>query len=355
VDSPTTESGFRAQDGTSRARSLRAAAAAYQAPILRTSLWQVATSFLPFVITCAAMHAGLAAGLPYWAVLPLVIPAAGLVVRIFIIQHDCGHGAYFRSRRANDALGRLCSLITFTPYGNWRRQHAAHHGNWNNLDRRQSGADIYSTCLTVSEYRRLGRWRRLAFQAIRTPLVMHVLIPPLIFLLLYRFPFDTPRTWRRERISVYATNLALLAVAGGLGMALGFRAVLLVQLPIVALAGILGVWLFSIQHRFQGAVWTRQEGWTMEAASLEGSSYLKLPALLHWFTGNIGFHHVHHLNPRVPNYRLRACHEAVPGLRDTPPLGLWRALGAFRFSLWDDALGRLVSTHEAARLPRDPG
>lgn len=317
----------------------------FQASRRTKSLGQIANSFLPLIALCALMYATLDLG--YWLTLALSVPAAGFVVRIFIIQHDCGHGAFFRSRRANDIVGTLCSLVTVTPYENWRRQHAGHHANWNNLDRRSSGADIYSSCMTTAEYRALGPVRRLLYRAVRNPLVSLVLLPPLVFLLLYRVPFDTPRAWRKERLVVHATNLAIAAVFLGLGVALGFTNVLLVQLPITIMASIVGVWLFSVQHRFEGTMWTRRPDWTHRSASLDGSSYLHLPRLLQWFTGNIGFHHVHHLNSRIPNYRLEECHVSDPALAPGTRLTLWTGLKSWRFGLWDEERCKMVRFADA--------
>ncbi|MBX3499377.1 MAG: fatty acid desaturase [Alphaproteobacteria bacterium] len=284
-----------------------------------------------------------------WLTLALALPAAGFVVRIFILQHDCGHGALFRSRGLNDWTGRLCGLVTLTPYASWRRQHALHHANWNNLDRRESGADIYSTCLTIAEYRALKPLRRLGYRLLRHPLIALVLLPPLVFVALYRVPFDTPASWRRERLSVHFTNLALLALFTTMGLTLGFANVALVQLPIMVVAAIIGVWLFSVQHRFEGTQWFRRDTWSAQAASLRGSSFLRLPGLLRWFTGNIGYHHVHHLNARIPNYRLADCHDASPALRRVPTLGLGAALRSSGCWLWDEEGGRMVGFAAARR------
>jgi omega-6 fatty acid desaturase (delta-12 desaturase) len=327
--------------------ALRRTLRAHQTPSATRSVTQIATSFAPFLALCALMYATL--GVSLWLTLALAVPAAGFVVRIFILQHDCGHGALFRSRAANDWVGRACSLVTMTPYQNWRRQHAGHHANWNNLDRRESGTDLYSTCLTLREYRALTPVRRLLYRAVRHPLVSLVLLPPLVFLVLYRLPFDTPAGWRRERLSVHATNLSLAVLLVGVGLVLGFGAMALVQAPIMVVASIAGVWLFSVQHRFEGAAWFRGGAWTAVAASLRGTSYLRLPAVLRWFTGNIGFHHVHHLNPKIPNYRLAACHAASTTLQGAPTLGLLDGLKASSFWLWDEDRARMAP-FKAARL-----
>ncbi|WP_119462539.1 fatty acid desaturase [Rhodospirillaceae bacterium SYSU D60014] len=320
--------------------SFRTSVSRYQSPSLAKSVGQIANSFLPFLGLCALMYASL--DLNYGITFALAIPAAGFVVRIFIIQHDCGHGAFFRSRRANAITGTLCSLVTLAPYAHWRRQHAGHHANWNNLDRRLSGLDIYSSCLTTDEYRNLDAWRRAAYRVSRHPLVSLVVLPPLVFLLLYRVPFDTPRSWKEERRAVHLTNLALIGLVLALGFTLGFPQVLMVQLPICVIAAIFGVFLFSLQHRFENTLWARREDWNFVAASVQGSSYLKLPRILQWFTGNIGFHHVHHLNPRIPNYRLQACHDANPVLQAAPVLTLWSGLRSVRYALWDEQQGRMV-------------
>jgi omega-6 fatty acid desaturase (delta-12 desaturase) len=283
-----------------------------------------------------------------WLALALALPTGALLVRIFIVQHDCGHGSFFASARANVLVGRACSLITLTPFTNWARQHSLHHGNWSNLDRRK-GADLYSACLTVREYLALSRWKRLLHRLPRHPLVANLLLPPLVFLVLYRMPFDTPRHWLRERRSVHLTNAALLALFGALAVAFGWREVLAIHVSIMAVASILGVWLFSLQHRFETTRWKRRVDWDPTEASMDASSWFALPHVLHWLTGNIGFHHVHHLNTRVPSYRLGAAHEAVQALWPVKPLTLGGGIRAPWFTLWDEAKGRLVSFREAAR------
>ena len=329
---------------------LKLATAGFQRPVLWKSLWQAGSSLVSFIAVCALMYWSVS--FSYWMTLGLAVLAAGLVVRIFVIQHDCGHGSLFRSRRANDLLGMVCSIVTLTPYAHWRRQHAGHHATWNNLDRRPSGIDIYSSCLTVAEYRALPGLRRLFYRLVHHPLISSFLLPPLVFLFLYRFPFDTPKTWTRERRAVHGTNIAIGTVIVALGLVAGFERVLVVQLPIMVIASIVGVWIFSVQHRFDAAVWLRQSGWSAEAASLQGSSYLRLPRVLQWFTANIGFHHVHHLNPRVPNYRLQACHRALPALQHAQALTIWGGLRALSFVLWDEGRGEMVTLRMARRGTR---
>lgn len=317
----------------------------FEAPKLGKSVSQIITSFGGFIASCTLMY--LAIDVSYWLGLALAPLAAGFLVRIFIIQHDCGHRSFFRGRRANDILGFMCALLTLTPYASWRRQHAGHHGFWNNLDHRQSGADIYSSCLTTAEYRALSPGQRWWYRTIRHPLVANILLPPLVFLGLYRVPFDAPRAWRHERRGVYVTDVALVATYGGLGLLLGFGEVAAVQLSIMVLASIAGVWLFSVQHRGETMQWAHHEDWDAVSFSLKSSSYLRLNAVLQWFSGNIGFHHVHHLNPRIPNYRLQECHASIRRLCDVPALSLQDGFRAMTHVLWDEESGRMVTFRQA--------
>jgi acyl-lipid omega-6 desaturase (Delta-12 desaturase) len=307
------------------AAELRCIALGFQRPLPRTAFSQLGSTLLPLVGLIATMHAGLANGW-WWLVPLLMLPAAGLTVRTFIIQHDCGHGFFFASRLANDALSRLCPVCTLTPYAHWRRQHAS----WNDLGHRAGhGSDIYSTCLTVAEYRALSPWGQRRHRLLNHPAVVFLMLPPFIFFVLYQLPLDTPAAWQKERHSVLLTNLTLACVLGGLGMILGFAPVALVLLAVMIPASIVGVWLFSLQYRFEGACWRPHATWDPVTAALEGSSFLRLPRLLQWLTGHIGFHHVHHLAPRVPNYRLEECHQAHPSFAGVPVLTLRDGLRAF--------------------------
>jgi len=336
-----------APGGPQQARPLRNVLKRFEQPDRVRSTVQIVTSFGGFVALCAAMY--LLAGVSLWLALLLTPLAAFFVVRVFIIQHDCGHRAFFRSHRANDLLGMVCSMVTLTPYAGWRRQHAQHHGTWNNLDRRASGADIYSTCLTLEEYRALSTWQRRWYRLSRHPLVANVLIPPFVFLGLYRLPFDMPEGWESERRNVYLTNLALVVLYGGLAFVLGAAEVATIQLTVIAGAAIVGVWLFSVQHRFEGVSWARQDRWNFQDAALEGSSYLRLPPVLRWLTGNIGLHHLHHLNPRIPNYALQDCQDSVTDLIATRTIGFFDALRATRLALWDETNEAMITFATARR------
>jgi len=311
---------------------------------------QFAVTLTAYLATMTAMY--LAFHLSIWLSMVLVLPAAGLVVRLFVIQHDCGHGAYFKSQRANEITGRLCSLVTFTPYAHWRRNHAKHHAAWNNLDKRDGGVDIYVTCLTVKEYSALSIIGRCFYRLSRHPIVTQLVIPPFVFLILFRTPFDTPKTWLKERRSVLLTNLCLAALMGLLIACLGWQAVLAVHLSVMVTASIVGIWMFAVQHRFEETEWLRDGEWNLARAALKGTSYFKLPPILQWFTGNIGFHHVHHLLPRVPNYQLQACHEILE-MRSTQirTLTLGDAWRAPNFALWNEAQGRMVP-FPASRAPK---
>jgi len=339
------ESAAETDKDTVRDLAARKAAAEFARPRTWRGLVQLATSFGPFLGGCVAMYLVM----PYSTLLALVLalPTGALLLRVFIVQHDCGHGSFFASRRANALVGRLCSLITLTPYSNWKRHHSQHHAAWNDLDR-PGGSDIYSSCLTVRAYLALPPHRRLFYRLARHPLVANLLIPPFVFLLLYRTTFETPRTWTRERWSVWLTNTALVALFGTLVLLLGWQSVLLIHVTVIAVSSILGVWLFTLQHRFETAHWSGRDGWEFTPAALDGASWFDLPRALHWLTGNIGFHHVHHLDQRVPNYRLRAAHETVLALRPVQRLGLLGGLKAPWFTLWDETSGRLVRFRDIA-------
>lgn len=320
--------------------ALRSAIANYRRSSVRRSLGQFGLTLAAYLALNALMYVAL--DVSFWLTLALAVPTAGLVVRLFIIQHDCGHGAYFASRRSNGILGRFCSVLTFTPYAFWLRQHNDHHGAFNNLDRRGSGLDLYSTCLTTEEYREARPLGRMMYRFSRHPAVSQVLLPPLIFLLLYRIPFGPRGVWMRDGAEVFGTNLAIAGTLTPLIATFGVGPVATVQLPIIGLASVIGAWLFCVQHRFEASHWSREADWSWRDSSLRGSSYLRLPRWLQWFTGNIGFHHVHHLDARVPNYRLEECHRSVSALSTVATLTLAEAIRAPSFALWDEREARMV-------------
>jgi omega-6 fatty acid desaturase (delta-12 desaturase) len=273
----------------------------------------------------------------WWLTAPLAILTGALHVRVFIIHHDCGHGSFFKSRRANDLLGFITGVLTFTPYHHWRWEHAAHHATSGDLDRRGMG-DIWT--LTVLEYLEASRWKRFAYRLAR----MYV------FLIKHRFPRHNAN--RRDRLSVYSTNVALMGMAAGLAWAFGFKAYVLLQLAVLVVAGAAGFWLFYVQHQFEDAYWEHRENWDYTTAALQGSSFYKLPRLLQWFSGNIGYHHIHHLSPRIPNYNLERCHRAHPLFQNVKPVTLLSSLRSFTFRLWDEQHKRLVGFRHLRNLRR---
>jgi omega-6 fatty acid desaturase (delta-12 desaturase) len=282
----------------------------------------------------------------YLLVLALSIPAAGFLIRTFIVFHDCAHGSFLRSKRGNAMLGGALGVILFTPFAWWRHKHAVHHATTGDLDRRGTG-DIQT--LTIDEYRARPWWGRAGYRLFRNPFVMFGLGP--LWVVLIHPRIVTPGMPKRLRRSVLATDLALVVVIGGLCLLTGWKDVLLVLLPPLFLTGAAGIWLFYVQHQFEDAYWQKSDEWSFDEAALQGSSYLRLPRILQFFTGNIGFHHIHHLSARIPNYNLQAAHEAADGLGPVPTLSLMDALRAVHLKLWDADQRRLVTFREAGRKP----
>jgi|ERR1700722_4073081 len=307
----------------------KANVARFQSASVGKARWQVINSFAPYVLLWVGMVYALAVS--YWLMLPLAILAAGFLARIFIIFHDCGHTSFFQSKRANNTVGAIAGLLNLTPFRHWRWQHALHHGTAGDLDRRGSG-DIWT--LTVQEYLRSTRWRRFAYRLARNPIVLFVIAPLYVFVVHHRFAESGAP--ERERRSVRHTNWVLLGVTLIMSFVIGFKAFVLIQLTVSAIAGAAGLWLFYVQHQFEGAYWARSADWSYTEAALKGSSFYKLPAILQWFTGNIGFHHIHHLNPRIPNYYLQRCHDADPFFATIKPVTLLASLKTLTFRLWDE-------------------
>jgi acyl-lipid omega-6 desaturase (Delta-12 desaturase) len=309
--------------------------AKYQAPDVRRSIQQVCNSFLPFIALLVLMYFSIAVS--YWLTLAMAIPAAGFLARIFIIQHDCGHGSFFRSARANDRLGFICGVLTMTPYKHWRLSHAIHHRGASNLAKRSTGS---IRTLTVNEYRALPLWQRLGYRVYRHPLLLFGVGPFFNFVVAQRFLFSAYS--RREWPSLHWTNLALSGLAALVILTLGIKPLLLVYGPIMLIASSVGTWLFYVQHQYEHTYWNSDEDWDYSLAALRGSSYYKLPSVLRWFTGNIGFHHVHHLNPRIPNYNLKRCHDENPIFQQATVLTLASSIPTASLRLWDEASQRLV-------------
>jgi omega-6 fatty acid desaturase (delta-12 desaturase) len=303
--------------------------AKYSTPDHWRSWWQVINSLVPFFVIWGLMVYSLQYA--YWITLLLAVFATGFFIRIFIIFHDCGHGSFFKSRRANNILGIITGIITFTPYYRWRHHHAMHHATTGDLDRRGTG-DVYT--MTVEEYKALPFRRKFFYQLFRNPILMFTIGSSALFLIAHRFAFNVAS--KRERYSVYWTNLALLGIFVVAALTIGWKAFLMVQLPIMILGSTIGVWLFYVQHQFEYTYWERHENWSYESAALEGSSFYKLPKVIQWFTGNIGFHHVHHLSPRIPNYNLEKCHNDNPIFQEVKPLTFLESLQCLSLRLWDE-------------------
>ena len=307
---------------------------------------QLVTTAAPFAALLVIMAA--ASADHYWLTLLLAFPTAGLLVRLFIFQHDCGHGSFFASRTANDMLGRALSVLTLTPYASWSRGHAAHHASAGNLDRRGRG-DVDTW--TVSEYLAATAPKKLFYRLLRNPLTLVGLGAPLNFIVLQRIPRGQTFRDRVSRRSILWLDFTLVALFGAACIGFGVSPVLGTYLPVIIVASWIGNWLFFVQHQFEGTHWERDSAWNFHAAALSGSSYFKLPPILQWFSGNIGLHHVHHLSSRVPNYHLQACVDAAPELyRFAKVITLRQSLGCWRLALWDEQRRLLVSFHQARSL-----
>jgi omega-6 fatty acid desaturase (delta-12 desaturase) len=316
--------------------------AAYQVPDLRRSLWQIANSLIPYIILWIIMIQTMK--ISYWLTLPFIVLAAGFLARLFIIFHDCGHGSFFASRRANDSVGFIMGLFNFTPYYFWRHEHAVHHASSGDLDRRGSG-DVWM--MSVNEYQAATVWKRLIYRLYRNPIILFGIGPIFLFLILHRLPVKKVR--RREQFSILYTNLALVLLAAVISLLIGFQTFAILQLSVLFVSSTVGVWLFYVQHQYEGVYWQRHDEWDYATAALEGSSFYKLPKVLQWFTGNIGFHHIHHLSPRIPNYNLERCHNENP-LFQIEPVTLRQSLGSLRYRFWDEANNRLIGYRELRQI-----
>jgi acyl-lipid omega-6 desaturase (Delta-12 desaturase) len=319
----------------------------YKKPNLRKATGQLLNTFIPYSVLWALMVFIVHQGYSYWIVLALSFPASLLLVRIFIFFHDCCHNTFFASSRANKILGYISGILAFTPFYDWRRSHGLHHATAQDLDRRGKG-DIRT--LTVEEYLAAPRLKRFAYRLYRNPFIMLGPGAWAHFLILQRFPRRTAR--KKERISVVVADLVILGMIGVSALTIGLRTYLLIQMLIMGFAASTGVWLFYVQHQFEGVYWARHENWDVVRVALKGASYYKLPKLLQWFTGNIGLHHAHHFRPVVPNYHLQWFHNTVPFLQTVEPLTIRRSLKSLRLSLWDEKAQKLVGFRSIKGHPR---
>ncbi len=307
----------------------------YQTADTRQAIWQLVNTLVPYFALWVLMFLSL--NVSYWLTLLLAIPTAGFMVRTFIIFHDCGHGSFLPSRKANDIVGIITGILTFTPWARWWRDHAIHHATAGDLDRRGVG-DVYT--MTVQEYLQAPWWKKLGYRLMRHPFNMFIIGAPIVFAIVQRF--YGRGTGKREKASVWWTNLALVVLIGGLVWLVGWKAYLMVQIPVFWLGTATGVWLFYMQHQFEDVYWERHDTWDFFEAGLKGCSYFKLPKILQWFTGNIGFHHIHHLSARIPNYKLEACFRENPLLQKPPTLTLRSSLKSLRLRLYDEEQKKMV-------------
>ncbi|MBU0983691.1 MAG: fatty acid desaturase [candidate division Zixibacteria bacterium] len=325
--------------------SLTRELAAFQHPSRLKSSWQLVNTLVPYVGLWALAYYALQYS--FWAALPVILLNAGFLVRIFIIFHDCGHGTFFRSKKANRFWGVITGVLTFTPYYFWTAAHAKHHATSGNLDKRGSG-DVW--LMTVDEYLKASKSEKFRYRFYRNPFVMFILGP--LYLALVSHRFLRRKAKRKEQISIHGTNLGILIVAVAASFLMGWKDYLIIQSLIVFLGLVGGVWLFYVQHQFEGVYWSRGKEWDFVKASLEGGSFYQLPAVLRWFSGNIGYHHVHHLNPRIPNYRLPKCHNQIPVLAETNSVRLIPSLKSITFRLYDEEEGKLVGFGAVKRRRR---
>ena len=321
--------------------SWRKIVAKYQIPSLKKSVWQIINSMGPFVAIWILLYFTVEKS---W---PLTIGLAALaglfLVRVFIIFHDCGHGSFFKSKTANQTIGFIAGLMTLTPFRHWRWQHAVHHSSSGNLDERGVG-DVWT--MTVKEYKAASFWLRLQYRLARNPLVLFLITPLGLFLVYQRFAYKFAK--RQDRYDVYIMNVCIMAYFAAMISIFGFWNFTFIQLTMTGVSGAAGVWLFYVQHQFEDTYWRSGEEWDYTDSAMKGSSFYRLPALLNWFSGNIGYHHIHHLSSRIPNYNLRACHESEPFFQQVPELTLRTSLRSIKLRLWDEDKGKLVG-YEALR------
>ncbi len=319
----------------------------YAQPDYRKALWQISNTIVPYLILWTIMIYSALQGY-HWLALLLTIPAAGLLVRIFIFFHDCCHNAFFASSRANRYLGYITGIMTFTAFDDWRRTHIIHHATSGNLDKRGIG-DIWT--MTVNEYKKASKFKRFVYRAFRNPLILFIFVPIILFLIVQRFA--SKGAGKRERLGLLYCNLALLTFAGIMIYSIGLGAYLLIQLPIIFLASSVGMWMFYMQHQYKDAYWVNSNHWDLIKSGLFGSSYYKLPKVLQWITGNIGLHHIHHIRANIPNYHLQQCYNEVPALQSVNIMNIRRSIKSMFLNLWDEELQKLVSFRSI--VPATPG
>jgi omega-6 fatty acid desaturase (delta-12 desaturase) len=308
----------------------------YNRPDLKKSIWQICNSVIPYLFMWYIMYQSLQYS--YWLTLLLSLIASGFLIRIFIIFHDCGHRSFFVSKKANIGVGMIMGILAFTPYYKWHSQHSTHHATSGNLDKRGIG-DVWT--MTVEEYRNASRRDRFFYRAFRNPFLMFTVGPLLVVLVQNRIA--KKNLTRQEKWNVYFTNIMIVAMAVAISLLIGVKAYLLIQLPIILISHSMGLWLFYVQHQFDDVNWEHEDQWDYKTSAIKGSSFLKLPAVFQWFTGNIGFHHVHHLSSRIPNYKLEQCHNENDIFKEVKPIVLFSTFKTLTLALWDETTHRMIS------------
>jgi omega-6 fatty acid desaturase (delta-12 desaturase) len=303
---------------------------------IKSSIWQICNSFIPYILMWFVLYESLR--LPYWTTVLLSLIAGGFLIRLFIIFHDCGHGSFFKSSRLNNTVGTIIGMLVFTPYSHWHHNHKIHHATSGDLDKRGIG-DVWT--LTVEEYLKLSKWDKFLYRIYRNPLIMFTFGS--FYLVLIKNRLTTKQMSSKGKWNVYITNAGALLIAISISMLISFKSYLLIQLPIIILSHSIGLWLFYVQHQFGEVFWERGAKWDYKTAALEGSSFLKFTPVLQWFTGNIGFHHVHHLSSRIPNYKLAKCHYENELFKDVKPITLLKSIPALHMRLWDESNRELIS------------
>ena len=329
-------------DTSAKEADWKALVARFQKPHAGIASWQLLNSVGAYALTWWLIH--LCLPISWWLVAPLMVLAGGLLVRVFIIFHDCGHGSFFQSKLANDVWGFITGMLVFTSYHHWRWEHAVHHATNGDLNRRGVG-DIWT--LTVEEYLASSRWKRFAYRLARNPFILFVIAPLFLFLVRERWPVKGAKA--RDRASVWIMNVALVAMCSAMISVFGLLPYAIIQICILAMAGSGGVWLFYVQHQFEDTYWEQGENWDFVTAALKGSSFYKLPRVLQWFSGNIGYHHIHHLSSRIPNYNLEKCHRSHPMFSEVKPLTLWQSFKTMSYRLWDEKSEKLISFRQLKR------
>jgi len=327
-------------------KELKKSVAPYAKPDTIAGVKQLINTLLPFLILWYLAYQSLSISL--WLAIPTAILAGGFVIRLFIIFHDCTHQSFMKNKKANRIIGTITGIITLFPFEKWKREHSVHHATSGNLDKRGTG-DIW--VMTVDEYLAASFWSKVAYRLYRNPIVMFGLGPIYLFLITNRF--NDKGVKRKERINTYIINASIAGIYTLLIWAIGWQAFLIINLPILYVSGVLGIWLFYVQHQFEDSYFENEEEWDFVKAAVDGSSFYKLPKILQWVSGNIGYHHVHHLSPRVPNYNLQEAHEATPPLQHVTTITLSTSLESLRFRLYDTRNKTFVSFKEIKPLLND--